>query len=159
MKEWFKNLVPRERLVVIGGAVVVALVLFWSLVLNPLYSGVDRLSQQIETKRVLITWMQTAAAEIRGAGNVPVPDTVGQSLVVVIARSTQQAGLDTALRQNQPIGDDGIRVRLERAPFDKIVGWLAQLQAGNGLSLESASFERLTAAGTVNASIVLRQPH
>ena len=155
MKEWFENLVPRERLVVIGGAVVVALVLFWSLVLNPLYSGVDRLSQQIETKRVLIAWMQSAAAEIKGAGNVSVPDTVGQSLVVVIARSTQQAGLDKALRQNQPIGDDGIRVRLERAPFDKVVGWLAQLQAGNGLSLESASFERLTAAGTVNASIVL----
>ena len=159
MKQWFENLVPRERLVVIGGAVVVALVLFWSLVLNPLYSGVDRLSQQIETKRVLIAWMQSAAAEIKGAGNVSVPDTVGQSLVVVIARSTQQAGLDKALRQNQPIGDDGIRVRLERAPFDKVVGWLAQLQAGNGLSLESASFERLTAAGTVNASIVLRQPH
>ena len=79
MKQWFKNLVPRERLVVIGGAVVVALVLFWSLVLNPLYSGVDRLSQQIETKRVLIAWMQSAAAEIKGAGNVSVPDTVGQS--------------------------------------------------------------------------------
>jgi general secretion pathway protein M len=159
MKEWFENLVPRERLVVTGGAVVVALVLFWSLVLNPLYSGVDRLSQRVETKRALIVWMQSAAAEIKAAGNVVLPDTVGQSLVVVIARSAQQAGLDKALSQNQPIGEDGIRVRLERAPFDTVVNWLAQLQAGNGLSLESASFERLTTAGTVNASIVLRQPN
>jgi type II secretory pathway component PulM len=103
--------------------------------------------------------MQSAAAEIKAAGNVADPGTVGQSLVVVIARSAQQAGLDKALSQNQPIGEDGIRVRLERAPFDAVVNWLAQLQAGNGLSLESASFERLTTVGTVNASIVLRQPN
>ena len=159
MKEWFENLNSRERLIVTGGAVVVGLILFWSIVLNPIYSGVDQMSQRIETKRVLIGWMQTAAAEIKAAGNVPVADTVGQSLVVVIARSAKQAGLEKALSQNQPIGEDGIRVRLERAPFDTIVNWLAQLQSGNGLDLESASFERLTTAGTVNASIVLRQPN
>jgi len=159
MKEWFENLNSRERLIVTGGAVVVGLILFWSIVLNPIYSGVDQMSQRIETKRVLIGWMQTAAAEIKAAGNVSVADTVGQSLVVVIARSAKQAGLEKALSQNQPIGEDGIRVRLERAPFDTIVNWLAQLHTGNGLELESASFERLTTAGTVNASIVLRQPH
>jgi general secretion pathway protein M len=159
MKEWFEKLNSRERLIVTGGAVVVGLILLWSLVLNPLYAGVDRLSQRVETKRDLIGWMQSAAAEIKATGNVAVADTVGQSLVVVIARSAKQAGLEKALSQNQPIGEDGIRVRLERAPFDTIVNWLAQLQTGNGLDLESASFERMTVAGTVNASIVLRQPH
>jgi type II secretory pathway component PulM len=78
--------------------------------------------------------------------------------VVVIARSARESGLEKALNQNQPIGEDGIRVRLERASFDTIASWLASLQAGNGLSLESANFERSTTPGMVNASIVLRLP-
>jgi type II secretory pathway component PulM len=36
--------------------------------------------------------------------------------------------------------------------------WLTQLKTNNGLALESASIERGTAAGTVNASLVLRVP-
>ena len=57
---------------------------------------------------------------------------------------------------NQP---EKVRETLRGWQFDAVVNWLAQLQAGNGLSLESASFERLTTVGTVNASIVLRQPN
>ncbi|MGI9264636.1 MAG: type II secretion system protein GspM [Gammaproteobacteria bacterium] len=160
MKEWFDSLSDRERYIVMGGGVLVVVILFWSLVLNPVYSGVNRLSQQVESKRVLVGWMQSAAAEIKAAGNVTGGGQLedNQSLVVVIARSARESGLEKALNQNQPIGEDGIRVRLERASFDTIAGWLAKLQASNGLSLESANFERSTAPGMVNASIVLRQP-
>jgi len=160
MKEWFESLNQRERYIVMGGGVLVSVILFWSLVLNPVYSGVTRMSQQVESKRDLVGWMQSAAAEIKAAGNVTGGGQLAdnQSLVVVIARSARESGLEKALNQNQPIGEDGIRVRLERASFDTIASWLARLQAGNGLSLESANFERSTTPGMVNASIVLRLP-
>jgi general secretion pathway protein M len=160
MKEWFESLSQRERYVVMAGGVLVSFILFWSLILNPVYSGVTRMSQQVESKRALVGWMQSAAAEIKAAGNVTGGGQLAdnQSLVVVIARSARESGLEKALNQNQPIGEDGIRVRLERASFDTIASWLASLQAGNGLSLESANFERSTTPGMVNASIVLRLP-
>jgi type II secretory pathway component PulM len=55
------------------------------------------------------------------------------------------------------VGEDGIRVRLENAAFDDITRWLATLNAGSGLGIESASFDRTPDEGRVNASLVLRQ--
>jgi general secretion pathway protein M len=159
MREWFDNLSPRERIIVQVGGALVILILIWSLVLSPIYSGVDRLTTSVASKRATIEWMRSAAAEIKAGGAIKGGgDMVDQSLVVVIARSARQAGLNNALNQNQPMGDDGIRVRLERASFDTIAGWIAQLQTSYGLTLETANIERSTTVGTVNASIVLRQP-
>ena len=159
MRDWFESLAPRERLIVSAGTGVVAVILFWSIVLAPLASGVGRMNTRIESKRASLSWMQTAAAEIRSAGDVSTaagdPD---QSLVVVIDRTARQSGIGESLTRNQPVGEDGIRVRLEGAPFDVVTQWLGQLQAGHGLALESATFERGSANGTVTVSLMLRQP-
>ena len=159
MRDWFESLAPRERLIVSVGAGVVGLIVFWSIVLAPLASGVDRLNTRIDSKRASLSWMQMAAAEISSAGDVSTaagdPD---QSLDVVIYRTARQSGIGESLTRNQPVGEDGIRVRLEGAPFDVVTQWLGQLQAGHGLALESARFERGTANGTVTVSLTLRQP-
>lgn len=159
MREWFDNLAQREKIFVAAGAGIVLVAVLWSLLLYPVYAGVERLAVTVESKRVLVGWMQAAAAQIKAGGDVAAGGDVGaQSLVVVIDRSARQAGLGGALSRNQPVGDDGIRVRLEGAPFDAVAGWLAQLQTTFGLGLESASFERAATPGTVNASLILRQP-
>lgn len=160
MRDWFESLAPRERLIVSVGAGVVGLIVFWSIVLAPLASGVDRLNTRIDSKRASLSWMQMAAAEISSAGD-DVSTAAGdpdQSLVVVIDRTARQSGIGESLTRNQPVGEDGIRVRLEGAPFDVVTQWLGQLQAGHGLALESATFERGTANGTVTVSLTLRQP-
>ena len=73
MREWFDSLAHRERIIVVVGAVVVGIMLFWALVLAPLDSGVSRLSERVDDKRELIGWMQQAAARIKSAG--PIADT------------------------------------------------------------------------------------
>jgi type II secretory pathway component PulM len=84
------------------------------------------------------------------------PDLSGQSLVVVVDRSARAAGLGAALARNQPVGEDGIRVRLENASFDALAAWLGRLSGGSGLTIDSASFERAPDDGRVNASLTLR---
>lgn len=159
MRDWFEGLAPRERMFVAGGGVLLILILFWAIVLAPLSSRVGKLSERVEGKRDTLSWMSAAAAEISSAGEVAAgagdPD---QSLVVIIDRTARQSGLGQSITRNQPVGEDGIRVRMEGAPFDTVVAWLGQLQSGYGLSLESATFERASANGTVTASITLRQP-
>lgn len=159
MRDWFESLAPRERTLVLGGGVLLILILFWALVLQPLSSRVGQLSERVESKRSTLSWMSVAATEIAAAGEIAAgagdPD---QSLVVVIDRTARQSGLGQSITRNQPVGEDGIRVRMEGAPFDTVVDWLGQLQSGYGLSLESATFERASANGTVTASITLRQP-
>jgi type II secretory pathway component PulM len=46
-------------------------------------------------------------------------------------------------------------VRLEKAPFDALVGWLARLAQQNGVTVDSAVIEKSGAPGLVNANIVL----
>jgi type II secretory pathway component PulM len=47
-------------------------------------------------------------------------------------------------------------VRLEKAPFGLIVGWLARLADQHGISVESANMDAAGEPGVVNAGIVLR---
>jgi len=159
MREWLEGLAPRERLFVVAGGIAVIIILFWGLVLAPLSSKVNQLSVRVEEKRSTLSWMSVAATEIASAGEVAAgagdPD---QSLVVVIDRTARQSGLGQAITRNQPVGEDGIRVRMESAAFDTVAVWLGQLQSAYGLSLESATFERGSVNGTVTASITLRQP-
>lgn len=160
MREWFDSLAPRERIVVAVGAVVVGIMLFWGLVLAPLDSGVTKLAQRVDDKRELVVWMQQAATRIKQAGPGAANGAAGGdgSLVVIVDRSARSAGLGGALTRNQPVGEDGIRVQLRDASFASMARWLTQLQSSNGLALDSASIERGSTAGTVNASLILRQP-
>lgn len=159
MKDWYLGLESRERLMVAVGGVVVLLALVWGLLINPVYSASAAAERRIETKRETLVFLRSAAAELAGAADLPAarPDLAGQSLVVIIDRSARQAGLGAALTNNQPIGEDGIRVRLESASFEAVARWLAAIDQGSGLSIESASFDRAPEAGRVNASLTLRQ--
>lgn len=159
MKDWYFGLERRERLMVVAGGVVVLIALVWGLLINPVYSAAAAAEGRIETKRDTLAFLRAAAAELAGAKDLPAdrPDLAGQSLVVIIDRSARQAGLGAALTNNQPVGEDGIRVRLENAPFEAVARWLAALSQNAGLSIESASFDRAPDAGRVNASLTLRQ--
>ncbi|MGD9386753.1 MAG: type II secretion system protein GspM [Gammaproteobacteria bacterium] len=161
MKDWFLSLERRERLFLGVGAVAVVLLLVWALLISPLSTSTSATTQRVEMKRETLAFLRGAAAELAGAGGVAAaaagPNLAGQSLVVIVDRTARTAGLGTALTRNQPVGEDGIRVRLDNASFDAVAAWLATLSASAGMSIESASFDRTPDEGRVNASLVLRQ--
>ena len=61
------------------------------------------------------------------------------------------------LAGSEPNGPGGIQVRLEKASFDAMIGWLSRLSQQNGITVDGASIDSAGAPGLVNASIVLRQ--
>ncbi len=90
------------------------------------------------------------------AAAAPPPAASGESLLVIIDRSARESGLAGALSGSEPGGPGSLSVRLEKAPFDTLVAWLARLAQQNGVSVDSATIEKAGAPGTVNAAIVLR---
>lgn len=159
MKDWFLALEQRERLFVGVGGVLATVMLVWGLLLNPLYGAAAAAQARVEAKRGTLAFLRGAAAELAGATDLPAagPDLSGQSLVVIVDRSARAAGLGTALTRNQPVGEDGIRVRLDDASFDQVARWLDALNRSSGLAIESASFDRTPVEGRVNASLQFRQ--
>ena len=79
----------------------------------------------------------------------------GQSLLVIV--DARRASRDWPVRSRavSPAGPGGLSVRLQKAPFDTLVPWLARLSQQNGIRVDTASIESAGSPGLVNAAIVL----
>jgi general secretion pathway protein M len=151
--ESFAALSARERRLVTAGGVL-AVILFVVGILIPLDRSVAHAQQRLAKKHADLAWMQSVAPELAAAA--PPPAATGESLLVIIDRSARESGLAGALSGSEPGGPGSLSVRLEKAPFDTLIAWLARLALQNGVSVDSATIEKAGAPGTVNAAIVLR---
>lgn len=149
------NMNERERRMVTWGGVAVVVLLVVGVVL-PLDSSVGRARTRIEQKQEDLTWMRQVGPELSAAGPAVAQPASQESLLVIVDRAARESGLGNSLTNSEPSGAGGLRVRLEKAPFGLIVGWLARLSDQHGISVESATMDTTGEPGVVNAGIVLR---
>jgi general secretion pathway protein M len=143
--------VRERRMVVVGAIAAVGIFLFG--ILLPLDRSVANAQQRLAKKHADLVWMQGVAPEI--AGSAPPPAASGESLLVIVDRSARESGLASSLAGSEPGGPGSLSVRLERAPFDALIAWLARLAQQNGVAVDSATIEKAGTPGVVNAAIVL----
>jgi general secretion pathway protein M len=160
LKDWFYSLQPRERMLVLGGGGVVLLVAIYFLALAPFYGAVSGSAQRVAKKQGDLAWMRSVGGEVLAlsASSPSAAAPSNESLVVLIDRSARECGLGSALTGQTPSGENGIRVRLEQAEFDKLVVCLGGLQQSHSVAIESATIDRTAKPGFVNASLVLTRP-
>ena len=151
---WLASLSERERRLVSWGGVGAAVLLIVGLLVLPLYTAASSAESRVERKRNDLAWMRTVAPELSQAGPAAAS---GQSLVLIVDQTARSAGLASSLRDTQPSGTGGIRIRLEAAPFDVIIAWVADLAQKQGLVVESATVDRTARNGVVNASLIMRK--
>jgi general secretion pathway protein M len=152
---WFKTLQPRERLLVGSAAIVVVAAILFLGMFAPLGKAVTARQTRVDTKRQDLVWMRGAANAVQSVAAQSGGNMGGESLVVLINRTAQPAGLAGALVNQSPAGENSIRVRLERGNFDSIVNWLGTLQQQHSVRVDNASIDRADKPGIVNASLVL----
>jgi general secretion pathway protein M len=156
LKDWFFSLQPRERMLVLGGGVVLLLFVIYFLALAPFYSAVNSRAERVAKKQGDLAWIRSVGGEILALGASTTPAVPSnESLVVLIDRSTRECGLGSSLTGQTPNGENGIRVRLEQAEFDKLIVCLGSLQQSHSVTIESANIDRTGKPGFVNASLVL----
>ena len=160
LRDWLFSLQPRERGLVLGGGVVVLLFAIYFLALAPFYGAVNNRAERVEKKKGDLAWMRSVGGEVlaltASAPSAAAPSN--ESLVVLIDRSARECGLGSSLTGQTPNGENGIRVRLEQAEFDKLVVCLGSLQQMHSVAIESANIDRTAKPGFVNASLVLTRP-
>jgi general secretion pathway protein M len=143
-----------RRMVLIGGLVAVVLLILGVVV--PLETSVAKAHQRIGQKQADLVWMRTVGPELASAGPVTAQPTSPDSLLVVVDRAARESGLGNSLTNSEPSGSGKLRVRLEKAQFDILVGWLARLSEQHGIGVESATVDNAGAPGLVNAGLVLQ---
>jgi type II secretory pathway component PulM len=152
LQQSYDALSGRERRIVGVGAVLAA-VLFVFAVLLPLDHSVSQAHQRLMKKRADLAWMQGVAPEL--ALSPQPPSAAGESLLVIIDRSARESGLAGSLAGSEPAGPGSLSLRLQKAPFDTLIAWLARLAQQNGIRVDSATIDTAGEPGLVNAAVVL----
>ncbi|MGD9843438.1 MAG: type II secretion system protein GspM [Steroidobacteraceae bacterium] len=152
----FDDLPPRERAIVIGGVILVALVVIYTLGLAPLYKAVNDRSARIVQKQQDLVWMQSVAGQLSALNSTqPTASTQNESMVVLVANSASSRNVSSALTGQTPAGPNGVRVRFEGVSFDALIIWLGAIQKDYGIHVKDAEITRMPQVGQVSASLSL----
>jgi general secretion pathway protein M len=154
LQSWYRGLAEREQRFVLIGAIAAVVVVLAGVIL-PLHGSVSQARQRVATKQVDLAFIQGVLPQLQSAGPAINPATAA-NIVVLIDTSAREGGLGKSLSSSQPTGDGGVRLRLDHAPFDGIVAWLARLSQQHGVRVESAEVEATGEPGLVNAGLVLK---
>ena len=155
LRNWLDQLEPRERWLVLSAGVllIVAIVVIGGL--RPLLDSADRNARRVSDQELLLAEIEQVAARLGPQSGGSSPTAGGDSLVLVVDRSTRARNLGGYLKRNQPDGDATIRLRFERAPFDDLMTWLAELQNQYAIEVVSANIDAGNETGRVNCNLIL----
>lgn len=158
MIEYWRRLQTRERRLVSAALIVVALVMVWTLVWEPLRDARRELTEQLAGQRALVDWLDRVAPEarrLRGEG-APERTLAGQSMLAVIDQGARAAGLAGALKRIEPGTGDEVRVVFERASFPDLMRWLTATVAERPVAVTRLTADRV-GPGRVDCVVVLRR--
>jgi general secretion pathway protein M len=155
LRNWLAGLAPRERNLVYAAGGLAIIALLYILLVLPITTMAAKRAARVEQKTADLAWMRQVAPQVAAAAAAGAAAGSGESLVVLVDRTGREAGLGSALRDQSPSGDQGLRLRLEAASFDVLVVWLASLQQQHGVKVEAATIDATATPGLVNASLTL----
>ena len=158
--ERYRELQPRERVMVATGAVVVAITLVYLILWEPLANARHQQATTLAEERALAERLETIGAAVQKARVSGVGAVQGreQSLLTLIDQQGKAPELGKAPTRMQPEGDTEVKVWFEDVPFDALVRWMNTLESRYGLQITAAELERRAGPGLVNARLTVTRP-
>lgn len=157
MKQWFMMLTSREKTIVSIAAVVVPILLFWLLVLQPTINKRESLNSQISDRGEMLQQMRGLSSEIKqlkrtGGGTKKVSRGNPQQKVESALRTWRlRAHLGVMSAPNSAT----VKLNLREAEADNIMRFLYDIENKHGLSVKLLSLKPTKDIGIANASITL----
>lgn len=151
--EWLESRAPRERAVLLVGAIAAAVIVLWGLIFAPLRDAAADLRTAVESKERLL--IDVRRAQTLAPETAPRTGAGTQSLVVLVDTTRRPHGLEFA--RTRPDGPNGINVTFQNASFDALLEWLIAIEAEHGVVVETASFSSTRERGLVNGQVFLRR--
>ena len=154
MLELIARLTPRERAVVAAALLVALAIGVHALVIEPYQQRIADLNDAIEQNRDDLAWMRSAVVSLPVGGAAEDTARISGTLANFINQAVSRQGLTQQLSQMSPIGEDEIRMRYNGVDFNRLVGFIAQVNS-SGLEIKDLRISAADTPGIVDSSLIL----
>lgn len=144
LKNW-RQLQPRERLILGWGGLLVIGILGYALVLQPWHAALAHMERVLPSKRADLVWMRQQSELLKqgGVSNVQKLKGENQSLMAVVEQTAKASGVRSAIQQMVPReNNQEVSVVLEDVSFNNWVRWVDTLQNQYGVAIKQLTADR-----------------
>jgi type II secretory pathway component PulM len=141
---------------VVIASVALVITIFYIIVWEPIYGGLEKQQQLYNTQQNTLQWMKQASAEVntlKRSGATANKKNSNQPVSLIIEQSASTAGLKKNLSKIEKSGKTGAKAKFESVSFDQMLIWANTLKRNYGVTITSANIERTDKTGAVNARI------
>jgi general secretion pathway protein M len=158
MKEWWDNLVLREKQILSMGLLVLVFVAFYLILWSPLTDKVSTLRNQVQRNQELLAWMQDTDKRIQAEGHAAKPPVAraSGSLLSIVQSQINRTQLVSVMTQLHQIDNDSVQLTFDKVDFDKLIVWLTQLTQQQGLIITQMTVTPSKEPGIVAADFILK---
>lgn len=158
LRGFWAGLSPRDQRVLTLGGIVLAVILLWLLIWEPLREARDAARLRVAAATTDLATMRAAAPQLQAlaGGTAPVVRD-NRSLLALVDATARTSGVGEALLRVEPVAGDQVRVYFQGAGFDALVVWLEELEVRQGVRLGDVSINRAAGVGRVDARMSLER--
>jgi type II secretory pathway component PulM len=158
MIDWFRQLAPREQLILGVGAALAVIIIAWSFVWNPLTAAVGNLRESVDDRSRLVVDLKRAVSLRSTTAPVAVAEG-SQGLMTLVDQTARSLGLASAV-ENSILDPNGAEIKLtiRNAAFTALVDWLIVLDHDHALRVSEINLQPAPAGpGMVRGTLTLRR--
>jgi general secretion pathway protein M len=134
LKTWFASISEREQKLVIAGAVIGTLGMFYFLVWSPIHSAIETQRSALATEKQTLAWVNEQANRAQVLRRSVSKTSFNGSLTQLVNRTTRSSGIPVA--RMQPQGDE-LQVWIDQVAFNDLMAWLEQLEQQGVMIIQS----------------------
>ena len=153
--QFWRARAPRERLVLGGGTALLLLALGYAYGWLPMQRDAAQMRKELPQLRVQARQLQQDAAEVARLRAQPAVARAVSSLTAAVEQRAVAGGLREHFESITAQDPRHVRVVLPQVALDEWVVWLGNLQANDGIRVESTRIEASDTAGVVKVEAVL----
>ena len=154
MLEYLYRFTPRERAIIVVAVLVAIGLGLHALVIEPYQKRVAELSDALAQQRADLAWMRSAIVGMPAGEIASTSEQIEGTLANFINQAVSRQGLSSQLSQISPIGNDEIRMRYNAVEFNRLVSFIARVNA-SGLDIKDLRIDAVDAPGKVDSSLIL----
>lgn len=149
---WLARTAQERKFLLVGGAVV-ALAIFYLVLLEPALNGRDQLRRSLPELRQQAAQLQALAAEAQAVAAQPAP-AVAPVTSESLSASLGARGLKAT---SLSVSGEYTKVQLSNVSFANLMSWLDAQRRESRIMVQDAQFSAQSALGQVDATLTLRQ--